>query len=183
MGRVELIDGGSGAFELTVRLPLAEMERVDRLALERAGARLKDFARLGTEVQFSLLIDVEAESALLLDLLLFFGEDGWFDCGEDLDRHRYAPLPTWQKAALRALDTSLAMREDRVMTLRRLERACAGRFPEAQAREYLHARLREKYRSAIFVETMLWRWGWPDTRPAAAPTAEETADLPLSASA
>lgn len=76
--------------------------------------------------------------------------------------------PAWRSAGRAALIQSLFARERRIETLRRVARASEGRMAETEARAYLEEFLQRRYRSALFVETFLWRRDWPDSREAAA---------------
>lgn len=184
MSTTQVVEIGRNWYAVTISFREDERARLDEEAWRLAGARLRYPADGGMSARFHFNLKLEGKNAQMLRLLNLFSESGEFDSGrgrcaifahegvEPEELMREAELKVadrcaewnenWQNEALVCLRERLG----RVQTLRRVQSVAGAALGEREIRVFLEKELRRRYKSDIFGATVLWRMGWPDTRPA-----------------
>lgn len=184
MSTVDVVEIGRKWFAVTVNFTQSERARIREEALQTAGAKLRFPASGGLRARFHFNLLSEADNSQMVRLLQIFSEGGAFDSSAGkfemsseqnsepeesmtMVEERLAGLCTqwcenWQNEAV----ICLRERVGRVQTLRRVQSVAGEAIDEATIRAFLEKELRRRYKSDIFGATVLWRLGWPDTRPA-----------------
>ncbi len=184
MSTVDVVEIGRKWFAVTVNFDESERARIREDALRMVGAKLRFPASGGLRAKFHLNLHDENDHSQMVRLLQVFGEGGAFESSAGrfttfsqrdqepdesmtMIEERLAGMcsqwsENWQNEAV----ICLRERVGRVQTLRRVQSVAGEAVDEATIRVFLEKELRRRYKSDIFGATVLWRLGWPDTRPA-----------------
>lgn len=200
MSTVDVVEIGRKWFAVTVNFDESERARVREDALRMAGAKLRFPASGGLRAKFHFNLRDAGDDSQMIQLLRIFGEGGVFESSAGTFR-AFSEREQEADESMNAIDERLAgmcsqwsenwqneavicLRErlGRVQTLRRVQSVAGEAVDEATIRAFLEKELRRRYKSDIFGATILWRLGWPDTRPAqkqAHQTVETTESRPV----
>ncbi len=184
MSKAEIVETGYKWFRVEARFSAAETARVAAERFRYAGARLRYGPDGSLTACFSFRAADPRGGVALVKLLAFFGEDGYFDEGQDsaalfpaAAEPESAQRAAWRDNAARLLDWSeglastvmgcLARKLSRVETLRAVRAAMGPGVAEDEVKRLLLDVLRRRYGSEIFGATVMERLGWRDCRLAA----------------
>lgn len=182
MSSVNIMDIGRKWFSISVNFSEEELSRVNTEGLRAAGGKIRYPASGGMRALFHLCVAGGRDKDILLRILTWFGEDGYFTGGMDVTREFagssiepeiymdeiekkvFKMSKQWCEGWKSVVAEGVAARKPRVEMMRAVQDIAGGGVGEHEVRAHAEKLLCRKYKSAIFCETVMWRLGWPDLR-------------------
>ncbi len=184
MSSVDVVELGRKWFAVTLNFNEYERARLNERALGLNGAKLRYPASGGMRAKFHFNLRENGCSTEMLHLMNIFGEGGLFDseAGKfdyfsadkaenensmaEVEKRATTLAETWTVNWQNEAAICLREKLGRIQTIRRVCEVAGENVAEEEIRAFLEKELRKRYKSDIFGATILWRMGWPDTRPA-----------------
>ena len=193
MAKIKITELGRKWYGVSVNFDNNDIERISPDVLRGLGGKLRYDTDGGLRALFHFNVTKQDNSEAMIKVLKYFGEDGYFYKGVDLTSSAASSICESDKAIKSVIsqinkscilwtnqwkilaETAVAKKLSRIHLLRKLSDMGLSHISEEKIREYTEELLRRKYKSSLFVETFMWRLGWPDKRkPFAAVQAKNT---------
>lgn len=182
MSKVEITELGRKWYGVCVSFDEADIDRISPDSLRGLGGKLRYDNDGGFRALFHFNVTKKENSEAMLQVLKYFGAEGYFQKGMDIVDSTAPSVSespeamttvldflksnckVWAEQWKKVTESGVVKKFSRIQTLRSIRDLGIGHVSEENVREYIEEILRKKYASELFVETFMWRLGWPDKR-------------------
>ena len=182
MTKIKITELGRKWYGVSVSFSNDDIERISPDVLRGLGGKLRYDTDGGLRALFHFNVTKQDNSEAMIKVLKYFGEDGYFYKGVNLTSSAASSICEsdiaiksvisqvnkscllWANQWKRITEASVTNKISRIHLLRKLNEMGLSHISEEKIREYTEELLRKKYKSSLFVETFMWRLGWPDKR-------------------
>ncbi len=182
MSKITVTELGRKWYGVSVSFGNEDIDRITPDALRGLGGKLRYDSDGGLRALFHFNVTRPESSGEMIKVLKYFGDDGYFQQGVDLKESTVTNIcesesaintvisklnkscNSWSEQWKQTTEEAINLKRSRVQLLRSIQELGAEHISEQQIRNYAEKLLRSKYNSDLFVETFMWRLGWPDKR-------------------
>ncbi len=182
MSNLTITELGRKWYGVSVNFENEDIDRITPDALRGMGGKLRYNSDGGLRALFHFNVTRPESSEEMIKVLKYFGKDGYFQQGVDLKASTETNIcesetainavisrlntscRSWSEQWKHLTENAVNLKRSRVQLLRSIQDLGTDHISEQQIRDYAEDILRSKYNSELFVETFMWRLGWPDKR-------------------
>ncbi len=182
MSKLEVTELGRKWYGISVSFDNTDIDRVNPDVLRGLGGKLRYDEDGGLRALFHFNVTKRDNTESMLKVLKYFGTDGYFHKGmnitpaaarrvdesdsaiESVVTKIKTSCNRWSEQWKDTIRTAINHKTPRVKLLRKIRELGIHHISEDSIRCYTEDLLRQKYESELFVETFMWRLGWPDKR-------------------
>ena len=194
MSNLKITELGRKWYGISVSFANNEIERINPDVLRGLGGKLRYNQDGGLRALFHFNVTDKISGQQMTQVLTYFGKDGYFENGlpltsrttKDVTESAAAISKTtaeikakcrkWSEQWHEIAQTAVTRKQSRIEVLRKIHGLGLNHITEKKIRAFIENILRKKYTSDLFVETFMWRMGWPDKRK---PLAKANPNIPL----
>lgn len=182
MSEIKITELGRKWYGVAVFFNDREIEKLDPDILRGLGGKLRYDNTGGLRALFHFNVTNHQSGEQMVKVLTYFGKGGYFENGMTITSRSSETVTesesiinkvindlqttcrTWSEQWHEIAADSIQRKITRVEVLRKIKNLGLTHITESKIRIFIENILRRKYQSDIFVETVMWRLGWPDQR-------------------